>query len=217
MDLAKLVTSIEGMKSTHKLVMLVILNFMNSNTRKCYPSIEKISRLAGVSESTVKTVIKELNQGEWIVVDSGMAKGDSNNYFFNEVKIVSQAKSQGINFDQKTITPLPQVEQKVAHKRNTSGLKQNQIKNEAPRMNALNKQPPSVELDSSFEYDGFSGADVPEWMDHVPELDCVPTFEATVSKKTDSIIIPPKNEDGSPPFFRNGTRRYSWNDTQKPA
>lgn len=217
MDLAKLVTSIEGMKSTHKLVMLVILNFMNSNTRRCYPSIEKISRLAGVSDSTVKTVIKELKQDEWIVVDSGMAKGDSNNYFFNEVKIVNQAKSQGINFDQKTITPLPQVEQKVAHKRNTSGLKQNQIKNEAPRMNALNKQPPSVELDSSFEYDGISGDDVPEWMDQVPELDCVPTFEAAVSKKTDSIIIPPKNEDGSPPFFRNGTRRYSWNDTQKPA
>lgn len=216
MDLAKLVTSIEGMKSNHKLVMLVILNFMNSDTRKCYPSIDKIASQSGLSQSTVKSAIKALREDEWIVVDSGLAKGNSNNYFFSEVKIVSLAKSQGIKFTEKSITPLPQVEKRETHKRNTVGLKQNQIK-EAP----LNVE------SSSFEYAVFSGDAVPEWLDQIPEMDSLmavdfsaeslSAIEATVNKRTDSIIIPPKNADGSPPFFRNGTRRYSWNDTQNPA
>lgn len=63
------------------MVYLIILSHRNAENNKCFPSISLISRECGVSTSTVKRKIKELEEYGFISINSGK-QNVSNNYYF---------------------------------------------------------------------------------------------------------------------------------------
>lgn len=78
----------------------LVLEFANRETHRCDPSRRQLADIHGCSEDTIKRVIKELIDAEWIVVLAGVGRGRSTQYgFLTRAKIV-QLKG-GINAPQK--------------------------------------------------------------------------------------------------------------------
>ncbi len=95
----KLVLDHPYIQSTTKLVYLALAYFANNNTQKSYPSIEKISKLLGLSRPTVIGAIKSLE--EYHFIKSKKTQGKVSEYRLlkiideRPVKKFNQLKKEG--------------------------------------------------------------------------------------------------------------------------
>ena len=76
-----------ALSSTAKLVAdVLLLNFLNTKTGQCNPSIDAVAKKIGRCRRTVFSAIKELNTGSdpWLIVKGtgGGSKDNTNNYDF---------------------------------------------------------------------------------------------------------------------------------------
>ena len=62
-------------------IYLTILKHRNIKNNKCFPSIALIAKESGLSEKTVKRVLTDLNDNDYLIINSGM-RGISSNYYF---------------------------------------------------------------------------------------------------------------------------------------
>lgn len=62
-------------------VYIAILRHRNTTTNKCFPSINRIAEIVGVSPSTIKRKIQKLYETEFLIINTG-TKNVANNYYF---------------------------------------------------------------------------------------------------------------------------------------
>lgn len=67
----------------------LVLEYANRDTHRCDPSRRQLAEIHGCSEDTIKRVIKELIDAEWIVVLAGVGRGHNTQFgFLTRAKIV---------------------------------------------------------------------------------------------------------------------------------
>tara|TARA_R110002049_G_scaffold23545_10_gene83663 strand:- start:48619 stop:49203 length:585 start_codon:yes stop_codon:yes gene_type:complete len=67
----------------------LVLEFANRETHRCDPSRRQLADIHACSEDTIKRVIKELIDADWIVVLAGVGRGNNTQFgFLTRAKIV---------------------------------------------------------------------------------------------------------------------------------
>ncbi|HPC31311.1 MAG TPA: helix-turn-helix domain-containing protein [Candidatus Paceibacterota bacterium] len=72
----------EDLTSSDKVVYMVLSRFADNETQECYPSFGKIRKLSGLTDTTISTSIKHLEEKEYIEVSRNAGK--VNMYQLNE-------------------------------------------------------------------------------------------------------------------------------------
>lgn len=66
-----------------KLILVVLANYTNHRTGRCYPSVETISRESSCSRRTVQRKLAALEERGWLRRDVGAGRGNSNHYYLD--------------------------------------------------------------------------------------------------------------------------------------
>lgn len=188
-------TDFEVTKATvycHKLLS-VLLTFVNhdvSQGYKAWPATDLLKRRTGMGKTSLTKYRKALlDAGLLLQIVPNAGPGRSCIYYINADLIKELARKAGATVSDRPVGQAVLPEVREIHKRNTSGLMKGK---EAPEQPAA----PPIEQDNSWAH--FEAENVSETVLVAPEP------------------IPDGNADGSPRFFKNGTRRYSWDDVMQP-
>lgn len=175
----------------HKLLS-VLLTFVNrdvSQGYKAWPATELLVRRTGIKTTTLTKARKSLLREKFLLqIVPNAGPGRSCIYYINPDRIIELAEKAGSEHSGRVVAKAVLPEVKEIHKRNTSGLKHQP---EPPKQPVA---PPTAQDD-----------DCPWWASE---------------EAAESVVVAPEpisdgNADGSPKFFKNGQRRYSWDDVME--
>ncbi|MEC7763371.1 MAG: helix-turn-helix domain-containing protein [Pseudomonadota bacterium] len=88
------------------LAHVLALDYANHRTSECTPSIDELMRVLGKSKSTVKRAVLDLEDGGWIIRESGRGRGRKSGYgFLTRAKVIPL---KGVkNEPSKGVSPAP--------------------------------------------------------------------------------------------------------------